>query len=128
MIGAPGWCLSRLRVRPRYRFTHVPNNDLPRTALWASTSSRSRSACSPTASGTLATLDEMAGRDVDAAFRHGRDSRRHRGRARAQCLEGGALPVVVTLVGWAALLMGVALLLVRTTFEAYDEGGARQPE
>ena len=41
---------------------------------------------------------------------------------------GGALPVVVTLVGWAALLMGVALLLVRTTFEAYDEGGARQPE
>ena len=29
---------------------------------------------------------------------------------------GGALPVVVTLAGWAALLMGVALLLVAHHF------------
>ncbi len=54
-----------------------------------------------------------AQRAVDAVLGNGS----HRRRPRAvvlghQVWSGGALPVVVTLVGWAALLKGVTLLLV----------------
>ena len=102
----------RLPASPRNGRCPCPRQRSSWDDCWAFTLSRSRPACSRTGARPWRRSTNGSQRAVDAVLGYGRYRRWPRGRLGHNVWSGGALPVVVTLMGWAALLKGVALLLV----------------